>query len=113
MVINSKFAGSKIGLSMDVVPGKESYLRNPQARRYAEVRPASVKATGPATIQDVTIGGVRYQLNEDTKKLERVPKSDKPFMLRHGMTISYTGTMMNAGSAKPFAVNAKLNFKKK
>lgn len=111
--LQSKYAGVKSGISMDVKPGKESYLRKPQARRSAEVKPATLRKLGNATIQEVSIGSIKYVLNEETNKLERLPKSDKPFLLKHGMTISYTGTMMNAGIPKPFTVSTKLNFKKK
>ena len=113
MVIHSKYAGTKTGLAMDVKPGKESYLRKAQARKSAEVKGNTVRKYGNATILEANIGSIKYLLNEDTNKLERMPKSDKPFLLKHGMPISYTGTMLNAGVPKPFTVNAKLNFKKK
>lgn len=113
MVLNSKYAGTKTGLTMDVKPGKDSYLRKPQARRSAEVKSTSVRKYGNATIQEATIGSIRYALNTDTNKLERMPKSEKPFLLKHGMRVSYSGTMLNAGVPKPFTVTTKLNFKKK
>jgi len=113
MTMQSKYAGVKSGLAMDVKPGKESYLRKPQARRSAEVKSASVRKYGNATIQEASIGSIKYVLNEDTGKLERVPKSEKLFNLKHGMNVSYSGTMLNAGVPKPFTVNTKLNFKKK
>ncbi len=113
MTVHSKYAGTKIGLVMDVRPGKESYLRKPQARRSAEVKSSSVRKLGNATVLEASIGSIKYLLNEDTGKLERMPKNDKPFVLRHGTTISYSGTMLNAGVPRPFTVNTKLNFKKK
>ncbi len=113
MVLHSKYAGTKTGLSMDVKPGKESYLKKPQTRRSAEVKSASVRKYGNATILEASIGSIKYVLNEDTGKLERMPKSDKPFMLKHGTPIKYSGTMLNAGVPKPFTVSTKLNFKKK
>ncbi len=113
MVLHSKYAGTKTGLTMDVKPGKESYCRKAQVKRSAEVRSASVKKYGQATIQEATIGSIKYVLNEDTGRLERMPKNEKPFELRHGTRISYTGTMMQSGIQKPFSVNTKLNFKKK
>lgn len=113
MVLNSKFAGSKCGVAMEVKPGKESYLYKSQTRRYSEVRSASVRKFGSAVINEATIGGVKYLLNEDTGKLERTPKNDKPFMLKNGTTINYSGTMLNGGVPKAFTVTTKLNFKKK
>lgn len=113
MAVGSKYAGTKTGLAMDVTRGKNSYLKNKNIRRSADVVSASVRKTGNATIQEATIGSVKYVLNEDTGKLERVPKNDKPFQLKHGTQISYSGTMLNAGVPKPFTVTTKLNFKKK
>lgn len=107
----SKFAGVKFGVAMDAKAGPESFLKKSQTKRTAEVRSASVKKIGSVNIQEVGFGSVKYVLNEDTNKLERSPKSDKPFLLRHGMTVTYTGTMMNAGVEKPFNVKTKLNFK--
>jgi len=113
MNVNCKFAGTKTGLVMDVKPGKDSYLRKKQTRRSAEVKSASLRKYGNATIQEASIGSIRYILNEENGKLERVPKSNKPFTLKHGMTVKYSGTMMNAGMQKPFSVTTILNFKKK
>ncbi len=113
MNMHCKYAGTKTGLVMDVKPGKDSYLKKTQARRSAEVKSGSVRKFGNATIMEASIGSIRYTLNEDTGKLERTPKNDKPFNLKHGMQITYSGTMLNAGMAKPFTVNTKLNFKKK
>ncbi len=113
MTLYSKYAGTKTGLAMEVKPGKESYLKKSQQRRSAEVKSASVRKYGTATIDEATIGSVKYVLNDETGKLERMPKDDKPFTLKHGMTVSYSGTMLNAGVPKPFTVNTKLNFKKK
>lgn len=113
MTVNSKFAGVKSGLAMEVKPGKESYLYKSQARRSAEVKSATVRKFGGGTIQEATIGSIRFVLNEETNKLERTPKTDKPFTLKHGMPVTYSGTMMSAGVPKPFTVTTKLNFKKK
>lgn len=113
MDVSSKFAGVKTGLTMEVKPGKESFLSKPQARRSAEVKSSSLRKVGGGTIQEVTIGSIKYTLNEETNKLERAPKTDKPFEVKHGMRVSYSGTMMNAGVPKPFTVTTKLNFKKK
>ncbi len=113
MTLHSKYAGIKTGLVMDVKSGKESYLRKPQVRRSAEVKSSSVHKYGSATIQEASIGSIKYLLNEDTGKLERMPKNEKPFVLKHGTTVSYSGTMLNAGVPKPFTVTTKLNFRKK
>ena len=113
MTLQHKYGGTKGGIAMDVKPGKESYLRKAQSRRSIEVKSASVRKFGSAAIHEVSINGIRYMLNEDTGKLERMPKNDKPFVLKHGSTISYSGTMYSAGTPKPFAVTTKLNFKKK
>ena len=111
--IQSKYGGTKTGLSMDVKPGKDSYLRKPKVRRSAEVKSTSVKKYGNATIQEATIGSVKYVLNEANGKLERVPMTDKAYNLRHNTMVKYSGTMLNAGVPKPFSVTTKLNFKKK
>ncbi len=113
MQVQSKYAGVKTGVTVDVTPGKESYLMNPQVRRNAEAKSTSLRKFGTATIQEASIGNIKYVLNEDTGKLERVPKNDKPYLVKHGMQISYSGTMLNAGVPKSFAVKTKLNFKKK
>lgn len=108
-----KYGGTKTGITMSVKPGRESYLRKSQARRSIEVQSLSVKKIGSPVIQEATIAGVKYVLNEDTNKLERVPKNDKPFVIRHGAAVNYTGTMLVGGVPKSFTVNTKLNFKKK
>ena len=113
MTVHSKYAGVKAGITMDVKPGKESFLRKPQMRRSAEIKSSSVRKYGNATILEASIGSIKYVLNEETNKLERVPKNDKPFVVKHGTTVSYSGTMNNAGIPKPFTVTSKLNFKKK
>ena len=113
MTLYSKYAGTKTGIAMEVRPGKESYVKKKQIRRSAEVKSATVRKIGTATVQEVTIGSVKYVLNGDTNKFERMPKSDKPFLLKHGTQIRYSGTMMNAGVPKSFTAATKLNFKKK
>lgn len=113
MKVTGKYAGTQSGIIMSAKPGKESYLRKSQARRSVEIRSDSIRKFGTATIQEVSLGSIRYILNEENGKLERTPKSDKPFELKHGMNVSYSGTMLNAGVPKPFTVSTKLNFKKK
>lgn len=113
LVVNAKYAGVKTGVAMDVKPGDESYLKNSQARRYAEVKSASVRKNGSGTIQDVSVANIRYSLNEDTNKLERKPLSDKPFNFKHGAQVNFTAIINSAGVPKPFTVNTKVTFKKK
>ena len=113
MTVSGKYAGTKSGIIMGVKPGKESYLMKPKAKRSAEVNGASVRKMGNVTINEAMIGSIKYVLNEENGKLERIPKSDKPFLLKHGTPISYSGTMLSGGVPTPFTVNTKLNFKKK
>lgn len=110
--IYATYAGIKSGVTMEVKPGKESYLKKPQAKRTAEVKSSSVRKYGSSNIQELSIGSVTFLLNEDNNKLERMPKSDKPFMLKHGMQVRFSGTMMSAGVARPYTATMKLNFKK-
>jgi hypothetical protein len=113
MTVRTKYAGTWAGVVMDVKPGKESYLKKRQIQRTAEVKSASVRKTGTAVINEVTIGTIKYVLNEDNNKLERKQKKDTPFELRHGMPVKYSGTIMSGGTPTPFTVSTKLNFKKK
>lgn len=113
VTVMSKYAGKKIGVVMDVKPGKGSYVRTPQVKRIAEVASSSVKKQGNAQVSEILIGSVKYAFNEDTKKFERMPKSDKPFNLRNGATVVYRGTFQSNGDDKDFSTSVKLNFKKK
>lgn len=109
----TKFAGKKTGLQMDVKPAQDSYLKTPQAKRKADVAAKSVKKIGNATILEATIGTVKYVLNEEPHKLERVPPSEKPFPIKHGANVTYSGVMNDAGQEKPFSITTKLSVKKK
>ena len=111
-VVQAKYGGAKTGLSMEAKPGKESYLRKSQTRRTAEIKSSSVRKTGMPVVHEAIICGIRYSLNEENGKLERMPKNEKPFLLKHGSTISYSGTMLSAGSQKSFTVSVKMNYKK-
>lgn len=108
----SKYDGSKMGVSMDVKPGKESYLRHSQIKRYAECE-TGVKRYGGETITEATIGTARFVLNEETGKLEQTPPSKKPIKIKHGMAVRYSGYMETGGTTKSFSATTKLNFKKK
>ena len=111
--IQSQYGGRKFGISMDVKPGKESYLYKPQKRRSAEVKVTSVRKFGPAKIQEVMIGSAKYMLDEDSGKLVPALPNMKPFPLTNGMMIKYSGTIQDAGVDKDFETVSKLNFKKK
>ena len=108
-----KFAGKKFGVAMDVLPGRESYLYKPQKRRSAEVKVASLKKFGPAKVQEVMIGSVKYVYDEEVNKIIPAIPNQKPFLLKNGMIVKYSGTIQDAGIDKDFEVISKLNFKKK
>ena len=111
--VQGQYAGRKFGVSMDVIPGKESYLYKSQKRRSAEVKVASVKKFGPAKILEVMIGSTKYVADETTGKLVPALPNQKPFTLTNGMMVKYSGTIQDAGIDKDFEVTSKLNFKKK
>lgn len=111
--VESKFAGKKTGLQMDVRPAADSYVKTPLKKRKADVLSGSVKKVGNASIQEATIGVVKYVLNPANNRLERVPPSDKPFPVKNGTRISYSGIMNEAGVEKAFTVATKLSVKKK
>ena len=50
--VQGQYAGKKFGVSMDVKPGKESYLYKSNKRRSAEVKVNSVRKFGAAKIQE-------------------------------------------------------------
>ena len=108
-----KYGSTRTGLTMDVKPGSDSYLYKKFEKRTAEVKGNTVARFGNAIIESVSIGSIRYVLNTETNKLERKPKSDRPFTLRHNMPIRYSGTINGPGGQKSFQVITKLNFKKK
>ena len=110
--IQAKYAGRKFGVSMDVKPGKESYLYKPQKRRSAEVSPVTVRKFGQAKILEATIGSVRFVADEATGKLAPALPNQKPFNLTNGMLVKYSGTINDAGIDKDFEVTSKLKFTK-
>lgn len=111
--VQGQYAGKKFGLSMDVVPGRESYLYKSQKKRSAEVKVASVRKFGSAKIQEAMIGSTKYVADETTGKLVPALSNQKAFVLTNGMVIKYSGTIQDAGIDKDFEVTSKLNFKKK
>ena len=109
--VQAQYAGKKFGISMDVVPGKESYLYKSQKRRSAEVKVASVRKFGSAKIQEAMIGSAKYVADENTGKLIPALPNQKPFNLTHGMMVKYSGIIQDAGIDKDFEVTSKLDFK--
>jgi hypothetical protein len=111
--VQAQYGGKKIGVSMDVKPGKESYLYKAHKRRSAEVKVTSVRKFGPAKIQEVLIGSTKYVLDDETGKLVPTLPNQKPFLITNGMMVKFSGTIQDAGIDKDFEVTSKLNFKKK
>ena len=102
--IQSKYGGRTCGLSMDVTPGKESYLYKAQKRKSAEIKVASVRKFGPAKIQEAMIGSTKYVADENTGKLVPALPNQKPFLLTNGTMVKYSGTIQDAGIDKDFEV---------
>ena len=112
LVVEAKYAGNKTGVRMSVQPGTDSYLKTKQVKRKAMVEATSVKKSGTATIEDVTIGTKKYVLNSETYRLEPAIPGTKNFDLSNGNTITYSGTMQLNGVDETFYVRVKLNFRK-
>lgn len=108
--VETKYAGKKFGVTMDVTPGPDSFLSKSQKKRSALVKPASVKKFGSAKIMDITIGGVKFKIDDDTGILGPAIPTQKPFLLKNGMRISYSGTINDAGVDKDFESASKLIF---
>ncbi len=111
--VQGQYGGRKIGISMDVKPGRESYLYKPGKRRSAEVKVGSVKKFGPAKIQEAMIGSAKYIIDEDSGKIVPALSNQKPFTLTNGARVKFSGTVMDAGIDKDFELSSQLNFKKK
>lgn len=111
--VQAQYTGAKFGISMDVTPGKESYLYKPAKRRSVVVKATSVKKFGTAKIQEVLIGSVKYVTDEATGRLVPAIPNQKPFPLTNGVMVKFSGTMQDAGVDKDFLVTSKLNFVKK
>ena len=109
----AQYGGKKFGLMMDVSPGAESYLYKSQKGRSAEVKPSSVRKFGPAKIQEALIGTAKYVADDSTGKLVPALPNQKPFTLKNGVTVRYSGTISDAGIDKDFEVLTKINFNKK
>lgn len=102
----------KTGLSMDVQPGTDSYLMTSQKKRKAEVTPTSVKKSGMLKITEALVGNVKYELDEKGRLVPANPKI-KPFNLKDGSTIKYSGIINRNGSEDVFEATIKLNVNKK
>lgn len=111
--MQTQYGGRKFGLIMDVAPGQESYLYKPHKGRSAEVKPASVRKFGPAKIQEALIGTAKYAVDDETGKLVPAIPNQKPFLLKNGTTVRYSGTISDAGIDKDFEVLSKISFNKK
>ena len=110
--VQSQYGGKKFGLSMDVTPGKESYLYKSAKRRSAVVKVPTVKKFGSPKIQEAMIGSAKFVADETGKLVPALP-NQKPFNLTNGTLVKYSGTIQDAGMDKDFEVTSKLNFKKK
>ena len=111
--MQTQYGGRKFGLIMDVAPGQESYLYKSHKGRSAEVKPASVRKFGPAKIQEALIGTAKYTIDDETGKLIPALPNQKPFLLKNGATVRYSGTISDAGIDKDFEVLSKISFNKK
>ena len=109
--VQSQYAGKKFGVSMDVTPGRESFLYKPQKRKSVEVRSNSLKKFGPAKIQEAMIGSAKYVLDETGAKLVPAIPTTKPFTLTNGSMVKYSGIINDAGVDKDFEVTVKYDFK--
>lgn len=112
LTATAQYAGQKYGVTMKVTPGRESYLYKPSHKRSVLVDPNSIRKIGPATLQDVLLGSAKYELDENGAKLVPAMQNQKPFELRHGSMIKYSGTILNAGVDTDVDVTMKPNFKK-
>jgi len=111
--MQTQYGGRKFGLIMDVTPGQESYLYKPHKGRSAEVKPVSVRKFGPAKVQEALIGTAKYTIDDETGKLVPALPNQKPFLLKNGATVRYSGTISDAGIDKDFEVLSKISFNKK
>jgi hypothetical protein len=111
----TKFHGSKkVGFTLPVKAGQESYLCKSRTKRYAETaEPSVVRKIGNFTLESVMIGSIRYVPDEKGTSLVRNPPSKSALKIKNGTPIVYSGEINIAGLKKSFNVNTKLNFNKK
>ena len=114
IIITAKYSGVITGFTMDVKPGKESYIMTPHAKRVAEVDTKSVKKRGSTTITEASIGSRgKFEYDEDTHRLVPRRNTKRTFDVRNGTTVRYSGTMMLNGKNTEYSTSVKLNFNKK
>ena len=111
--MQTQYGGRKFGLQMSVTPGQDSYLYKQHKARSAEVKPISVRSFGPVTIQEALIGTAKYTFDDESRKLVPAIPNQKPFLLKNGTTVRYSGTIKDAGIDKDFEVLSKISFNKK
>jgi hypothetical protein len=107
----SKYAGTKTGLSMDVKPGKDSYLYKPQHKRSILVSPDQVRMSfGEITYLD--INGVSYIYDKKEEKLVPEDPEQIAFVVKNDSVITYDGIVMINGKTKKFHSEIPITFKK-
>lgn len=111
--MQTQYGGRKFGIMMEAVPGPNAFLYLPDKKKSAQVLPGTVRKFGPAKIQEALIGTAKYKLDEDTGKLVPALPNQKPFLLKNGATVRYSGTISDAGIDKDFEVLSKISFTKK
>ena len=103
LMAEASYAGSKTGVKMSVQPGNDSYLMTKHVKRKATVEGGTIKKTGGATINEVTVGTSKYVINEETGRLESEIGGSKNFD---------SGILFDEGMEKNFDVAIKLNYGK-
>ncbi len=93
-----------------IQPGDDSYLyKGPKGQ---SIKVDSKNITASPDIQEVRFDSDSFKRNRKTNELERTIKSDDPIILTHGMGVSFSGTVMDAGTPKKFTVTTELDFEK-
>lgn len=110
IVINSPYSGKTIGLSMQVKPGDDSYLRKSQANRSAELT-ADIQVIGAAKVTEAHIGSTTFVVNSGSRKLEFKNKNSKA-VITSPTRITYKGTIQVNGVQREFSVNTVVKFVK-
>ena len=113
LTIYTKASGVKVGVSMSVQPGTDSYLMTPQKKRRALVDAKSIRKIGSGTITELIVGTTQFVYDEEAHKLLPASGEFKNFELRDGNTITYNGMINNVGTEDSYTTTVKLSFKKK
>lgn len=108
--IKVDYAGNRVGVMMDVEPGKESYLYKKQHRRTISVKPTTVRKSGE--VSRVDIGGISYKLDAN-EKLVPDDENQKKFLLSNGAEITIKGKVDDGGRTKSCFAKVPLNYKKR